>query len=66
MSRKVRTFAKLLVFVPVTLILGTGCLVEWAAASGGIGYLLGRLTAPTVTVQECYLNGQPVDCSTVP
>ena len=53
----------LLVLTTILLLLGTGCVPGWLAASGGLGFLLGRATAPVITTQECFLNGEPVDCS---
>ncbi|MGD8452383.1 MAG: hypothetical protein PVJ57_11240 [Phycisphaerae bacterium] len=44
-----------------------GCFTDPAAWIGvGASVFLGRLTAPTVTVQECYRNGVLIDCSELP
>lgn len=57
--------ALLVIAIPLLLVLATGCVPELVGISGGIGYLLGRSSVATVTTQECFLNGQLVDCSTV-
>ncbi|MGD8452381.1 MAG: hypothetical protein PVJ57_11230 [Phycisphaerae bacterium] len=44
-----------------------GCFTDPAAWIGiGASVFLGRLTAPTVTVQECYRNGELIDCTELP
>lgn len=48
------------------LAANTGC-VEWLLATHGAafgaGYVLGAATAGSQ--QECFVNGEPVDCSTL-
>jgi len=53
----------LAVLIPMMLLPGTGCLPAWVAASSGLGFLLGQGSVQTITTQECFLNGAPVDCS---
>jgi hypothetical protein len=50
----------------VVLVVSAGCvetIVAGSAASFGLGWLVGRLTTPTVTETQCYLNGELVDCA---
>jgi hypothetical protein len=53
----------LAVLIPMMLLLGTGCLPAWVAASSGLGFLLGQGSVQSTTMQECFLNGEPIDCS---
>lgn len=51
------------------LTLSIGCvemLVGAGVGSFGLGYLLGRVTTPTVTVTQCFVNGVEVECAAAP
>jgi hypothetical protein len=66
-NRKFKSSVLLLV-VSGVLALGAGCneLAAGGLTTFGLGFLVGRLTTPTTTQTECYVNGEQVDCSTLP
>lgn len=61
MRTKARKLAMCSLAMIALLSVTTGC---WPEAIFGLGYLLGSTTNSTQTT--CLLNGEPVDCNTLP
>lgn len=62
---------RILMIILAVLLLGTsaGCveaLFVTHAGALGLGWLLGSVNAPTTVDRECFLNGELVDCATLP
>ena len=67
MKHKNRWLAVL--FAVLTTVTIAGCVTEMALAglgTFGLGFAWGRATTPTVTETLCYLNGELVDCASLP
>lgn len=67
-QRRFKRFA-LVALTAGLLTLCVGC-VEALVAGGvgtfGLGYILGRTTAPSVTETTCFVNGVEVPCGELP
>ena len=66
-ARKTKTLA--LCMLVMLLVPLAGCfevITATSAMSFSAGWLVGRVTAPTITQTQCFVNGVEVDCGSLP